>query len=157
LPLLGVQPILGRPFDTRDDDRNAVVMSYGLWQSQFGGDPSVLGRTVRLSGAPSTIIGVMPGAFDFPSRDVAIWTALTLRDSDYADRTDNYLQAVARLKPNVTFEQARADLEVVAARLSHDYPETNDETGVSFFRMRDNLSPRIRTMLIALGGASLCL
>src|SRR5262249_44737889 len=48
LPLLGVQPILGRPFDTRDDDRNAVVMSYGLWQSQFGGDPSVLGRTVRL-------------------------------------------------------------------------------------------------------------
>jgi predicted permease len=64
---------------------------------------------------------------------------------------------VARLKPGVTFEQARADLEVIAARLARDYPDTNAETGISFFRMRDNMSPRFRLMLMALAGASLCL
>ena len=157
LPLLGVTPALGRVFDAREDDRRAVVIGYGLWQSQFGADPSVLGRTVHLDGVPHTIIGVMPRAFYFPTRDVQLWTPLTFQDEDYADRTNTYIHAVARLKPGVTCEQARADLEVIAARLSRDYPETNAETGISFFRMRENMSPRFRLMLMALGGASLCL
>jgi putative ABC transport system permease protein len=157
LPLLGVAPALGRVFDAREDDRRAAVISYGLWQSQFAADPSVLGRTVHLDGVPHTIIGVMPRGFYFPTRDVQLWTALTFQDEDYADRTNTYLHAVARLEPGVTFDQARADLEVIAARLARDYPETNAETGISYFRMRDNMSPRFRLMLIALGGASLCL
>jgi predicted permease len=157
LPLLGVPPALGRVFDAHGDDRGAAVISYGLWQSQFGGDPSVVGRTVRLDGVPHTIIGVMPRGFYFPTRNVQLWTALTFRDENYADRTDTYIHGVARLKPGVTFEQARADLDVIAARLSRDYPDTNAETGISFFRMRDNMSPRFRVMLMALGGASLCL
>lgn len=157
LSLLGVPPALGRVFDAREDDRRAAVISYGLWQSQFGADPSVLGRTVRLDGVPHTIIGVMPRGFYFPTREVQLWTALTFQDEDYADRTNTYIHAVARLKPGVTFEQARADLEVIAARLARDYPDTNAETGISFFRMRENMSPRFRLMLMALGGASLCL
>jgi len=157
LPLLGVMPFLGRVFEARADDRSAAVISYGLWQSQFGGDPSVLGRTVHLDGVPHTIIGVMPRAFYFPNRGVQLWTALTFRDEDYADRTNTFIQAVARLKPGVTFERARADLDVIAARLARDYPATNAETGVSFFRMRENMSPRFRLMLTALAGASLCL
>ncbi len=157
LPVLGVNPALGRVFDTREDDRSAVVISYGLWQSQFGGDSSVLGQTVHLDGAPHTIIGVMPRGFYFPTRNVQMWTALTFRAEDYEDRTNTYIRGVARLKPGVTFEQARADLEVIAARLGRDYPQTNAETGISFFRIRENMSPRFRLMLIALGGASLCL
>jgi putative ABC transport system permease protein len=157
LPLLGVPPALGRLFDLREDDRRAAVISFGLWQSQFGADPSVLGRTVRLDGVPHTIIGVMPRGFYFPTRNVQLWTALTFQDDDYADRTNTYIHAVGRLQPEVTFEQARADLEVIAARLAHDYPETNGETGISFFRLRENMSPRFRLMLTGLGGASLCL
>jgi putative ABC transport system permease protein len=157
LPVLGVNPALGRLFDAREDDRGAIVISYGLWQSQFGGDSSVLGQTVHLDGVPHTIIGVMPRGFYFPTRNVQMWTALTFRDEDYEDRTNTYIRGVARLKPGVTFEQARADLEVIAARLARDYPETNAETGISFFRMRENMSPRFRLMLMALGGASLCL
>jgi putative ABC transport system permease protein len=157
LPVLGVNPALGRVFDTREDDRSAVVISFGLWQSQFGGDSSVLGQTVHLDGVPHTIIGVMPRGFYFPTRNVQMWTALTFRDDDYEDRTNTYIRGVARLKPGVTFEQARADLEVIADRLGRDYPQTNAETGISFFRMRENMSPRFRLMLIALGGASLCL
>ena len=157
LPLLGVAPALGRLFDAREDDRRAAIISYGLWQSQFGADPSVLGRTIRLDGVPHTVIGVMPRAFYFPTRDTQLWTALTFDDDDYANRTNTYIHGVARLKPGVTFEQARADLEVIAARLGRDYPDTNAETGISFFRMRDNMSPRFRLMLLALGGAGLCL
>ena len=157
LPLLGVSPALGRVFDPREDDRSAVVISDGLWQSQFAADPSVLGRTVRLDGVPYTIIGVMPRGFYFPTRNVQMWTTLTFRDEDYADRTNTYIRGVARLKPGITFEQARADLEVIAARLSRDYPDSNEETGISFFRIRDNMSPRFRLMLLAVGGASLCL
>ena len=157
LPLLGVTPVIGRVFEAREEDRSAVVISYGLWQSQFGADPSVLGQTVHLDGVPHTIIGVMPRAFYFPAREVQLWTALTFQDEDYADRTNSYIHAVARLKPSVTFEQARADLEVIAGRLARDYPDTNAETGISFFRMRENMSPRFRLMLMALGGASLCL
>ena len=157
LPVLGVNPVLGRVFEAREDDRRAVVISYGLWQSQFAADPSVLGRTVRLDGVPHTIIGVMPRGFYFPTRNVQMWTALIFRDEDYEDRTNTYIRGVARLKPGVTFEQAHADLEVIAARLARDYPDTNEETGISFFRIRDNMSPRFRVMLMAVGGASLCL
>src|SRR5262245_42872434 len=147
LPVLGVNPVLGRVFEGRDDDRSATVISYGLWQSQFGGDPSVLGRTVHLDGVTHTIIGVMPRGFYFPTRNVQMWTALTFRDEDYEDRTNTYIRGVARLKSGVTFEQARADLDVIAARLAGDYPQTNAETGISFFRLRENMSPRFRLML----------
>jgi predicted permease len=157
LPLLGVKPVLGRVFAPGDQDASAVVISYGLWQSQFGGDAAVLGRTISLDGAPHTIIGVMPPTFFFPDRGKQMWTALRFRPEDFEDRTDSYIEAVGRLKPAVTFEQARADLQLIADRLGRDYPQSNAETGISFYRMRDNMSPRFRVMLLALGGAALCL
>ena len=160
LPLLGVPPALGRVFDTtRDGDANTreVVLSYGLWQSQFGGDRRVLGQSVSLNGTPFEVIGVMPPGFHFPTRDVQGWTHLVLREEDYADRDNNYLEGVGRLKPGVSMIQARADLAVVADRLARDYPETNADAGFSFFSLRDNVSPRYRLMLLGLCGASLCI
>jgi predicted permease len=157
LPVLGVQPTLGRVFATDDRDRDTVVISYALWQSQFSGDRGVVGRVVNLDGGRRTIIGVMPRGFYFPSRDTEMWSALTFAPEDYQTRDNSYIEGVGRLKPGVTFEQARADLSGIAARLSRQYPDTNAETGISFYRMRDNMSPRFRTMLLALGGASLCL
>jgi predicted permease len=157
LPLLGVTPALGRVFEPGDEDASAVVITHGLWQSQFGGDPAILGRTISLDGGGFEIIGVMPPTFYFPSRDTQLWTALTFREDDYASRTNNYVQGVGRLTPGVSFEQAWTELALLADRLARDYPETNAETGVSFFRMRDNMSPRFRLVLTALGGATLCL
>jgi putative ABC transport system permease protein len=158
LPLLGVQPALGRLFRPGDDEADsAVILSHGVWQSQFGGDPGVLGRTVNLDGAPYVVIGVMPATFNFPNRDVQLWTRLTFREDDFANRNNRYIEAVARLKPGVTFDQAHAELWSLAARLARTYPETNAETGISFYRMRDAMAPRYRVMLMALTGASLCL
>jgi MacB-like periplasmic core domain len=141
LPLLGVRPVLGRVFESDSrDETSAAVISYGLWQSQFGGSAGVLGRKVNLDGARYTIIGVMPPAFYFPSREVPLWTLLTFREEDFANRNNSYIEAVGRLRHGVAFEQARAELSMLADRLGRDYPETNAETGVSVFRMRDNMS-----------------
>ncbi len=157
-PLLGVPQALGRVFDRANGaDAREVVLSYGLWQSQFGGDSQVLGRSVNLNDAPYEVIGVMPPTFHFPNRDVQVWTHLVLREQDYEDRDNNYLEGVGRLKPGVSMNQARADLEIAAERLARDYPETNADAGFSFFSMRDTMSPRYRLMLLGLCGASLCI
>ncbi len=160
LPTLGVNPMLGRVFDTTgalDRDARSVVLGHGLWQSHFGGDFAVLGRTVRLDDVTYEVIGVMPAGFHFPSPDVQLWTSLVLTEQDFLDRGNTYLQAVGRLQPGVDFERARADLSLIADRLARDFPETNAETGFSFFRQRDYVLPRYRLMLLALCGASLSL
>ena len=157
MPLLGVSPALGRVFEASDSGTNVAVLGYGLWQSQFGGNASVLGQKINLNGDPYTVVGVMPPTFYFPARDTQLWTLLTFREEIFANRNNNYTEGVARLKPGVPFEQGKAELEMIAERLARTYPETNEETGVSFFRMRDNMSPRSRLMLLSLGGASLSL
>jgi predicted permease len=158
LPVLGVAPVLGRVFEPgQDEGARQVVLSHDLWQAQFGGDRAVLGRSVSLNGEPHEVIGVMPAGFHFPGREVQGWTRLTLLEEDYANRDNNYLEGIGRLKPGVAMEQARADLTVVAERLARDYPETNADAGFSFFPLRDNVSPRNRLMLLGLCGASLCI
>jgi putative ABC transport system permease protein len=158
LPLLGVPPLVGRGFDSvggGDRDAGTVVLGYGLWQARFGGDPGVVGRTVNLDGTPREVIGVMPAAFHFPGRDVQLWTPLVLREEDFADRRDTYLQSVGRLRDGVTMDRARAELSLIFARLARDHPESNAETGFSFFRQRDYVFPRNRLMLTVLCGAGL--
>jgi predicted permease len=160
LPLLGVRPLIGRVFDTTAAGRNdagSVVLSYGLWQSHFGGRPDIVGTTIRLDDMSRTIIGVMPPGFIFPSANTQIWTPLLFRDDDFSDRTNTYLQGIGRLAPGVTFEQARAELGLVFDRLAHEHPDTNNETWFSFFRLRDEMSPRYQLMLVLLCGASLSL
>src|SRR6476661_8149664 len=73
LPLLGVQPLLGRTFTPDDARQNTVVLGYGLWQTRFGGDPAVLGRTIDLSGTSFTVIGVAPPWFRFPTAEFQLW------------------------------------------------------------------------------------
>ena len=160
LPLLGVPPVRGRLFDSTsaaEFDTATVIIGYDLWRSYFGGDEGVIGTTVRLNGVPRVVIGVMPAGFHFPTRDVQMWLPLALGESDFLDRTNTYLQAIGRLKPGVGFEQARSEIAQIASRLGQAYPETNEETGFSFFRQRDNMSPRYRLMLQALCAASVCL
>ena len=160
LPLLGVRPLLGRVFDsasTATSDAQSVVVGYGLWQSQLGGDPSVIGSSLSLDGTPYTVIGVMPAHFVFPDESVQLWIPLVLRETDFAIRENTYLHAVGRLKPGITFEQARADIASVFTRLQEQYPASNAETGFSFFMQSDSMAPRFRVLLLALVGASLCM
>jgi putative ABC transport system permease protein len=158
LPLLGVAPLIGRFFTAQDAAAGQlIVLSYGLWQSGFGGDPNVIGRAVRLDGVPHTVIGVMPASFQFPARSIEAWTPLVLREDDYADRNDNYLEVVGRLRPGVSAEQARRELAVVSARLEQQYPKENKHIGAVVLGLRDELSERTRLLVLALCGAALCI
>ncbi len=158
LRMLGVPALAGRAFTLADssDDR-VVVLSHALWQTQFGGDPGILGSVVRLDGTPVTVIGVMPAAFRFPSRATEAWTPLFFRENDFLDRTDTYLSVLARMRDGGSPEATSRELESIAAELERQFPKENRETGALVVRLRDELSARARLLVIALCGASLCI
>lgn len=156
--VLGIGPLFGRV--TADGDRNGpavTVLSHALWRERFGGAQDIVGRSVSLNGVPHVVVGVMPAHFIFPARETQLWTPLRVPSEDFLSRNNTYLQSVARLKPDVSFEQARTELSAIFDALAREYPATNAETGFSFFRQRDQMSPRYRLILLALGGASLAL
>lgn len=158
LPLLGVPALIGRPFTAEDTVKgHPVVLSHSLWQSQFGGDAGILGRGLQLDGVPHTVVGVMPATFQFPRRETEAWTPLVLRAEDLEDRNDNYLQVLGRLRDGVTFEKAREELAVIAARLEKQYPRENEKVGVGVLRLRDEIGGRARLLLLALCGAAICI
>ncbi len=156
-PILGIQPLQGRlfaPEDEREDAPGTALLSYGLWQGVFGGDPGVVGRTIRLDDEAHTVVGIMPPDFHFPNRNTQMWVPLPLAPTD--DRDDNFIDVVARLKANVSLEQARAEMEVVARQLEKEYPKENAQTGATVQRLRDQVPSQTRLLLAALLGASLC-
>ena len=158
LGIVGVRAYRGRTFTPEDSAAGArVVLSYGLWQTQFGGDESLIGRVVNLDGQPHVVVGIMPPGFHFPRREVELWTPLVINPRDGADRTNNYLQGIARLRPGVSVEQAQTQMSVIASRLERQYPKENKETGAAVFRLRDEISQRSRMLLVALCGAALCI
>ena len=156
-PLLGVAPFAGRTFTRHDLEAGpCAVLSEGLWKARFGGDPRVVGTTIRLGGVAHTVVGVMPVTFQFPYPSVEIWSSLDLRESDFADRGDTYLEVVARLKPGVAPARARQDLAAVSARLAKEYPETNKDQGILMIGLH-GIPQRSRLLVLALCGAALCI
>jgi putative ABC transport system permease protein len=130
--ILGAKAALGRTFLSGDDrpgrDR-VVVLSHKLWASRFGSDASLLGRSIRLDGEPYTVVGVMPPNSSFDRTYTQIWLPLSF-GPDRMTRNAHWLLsltggALALLKPGVTLERARAEMEAIGVRLSTDYPNTN--------------------------------
>ena len=143
-----VNPILGRTFtndETLPGRFRVAVLSHSMWQNRFGSDPNVLGRTIQLSGAAYTIIGVMPAGFSYPDR-AELWRPLAI-DPAKLDPGPHYLQVVGRLKPEVTLAQAHADMSSIAARLSEQHREKNAGHGVKLERLTN----------VVVGDASLAL
>jgi putative ABC transport system permease protein len=131
--VLGVSPMLGRDLvgDEEKPGHRAVMLSYALWQSRFGSDPQIAGKPVTLDGLQYTIVGVMPRSFNFPIQQpsVDLWTSIAAdAEGDgpiTSQRGADMAQIIGRLKPGVTLEQARADLNLVARNLATQYPNTN--------------------------------
>ena len=135
LPALGIPPELGRGF-TADEETagtHVVLISHALWASHFGGDKSIVGKAVHLSGDLYTVIGVMPLTFRFPMNQpqVGIWTTLAADDDpkdpkpNTSNRGSHFLNAFGRLKPGVTVKQADQDIRTIAVNLAKEYPNTN--------------------------------
>lgn len=131
--VLGVQPMLGRAFREEDDHYGGpavTILSYSLWRSQFGADPKIVGRTIRLDNVPYTVIGVMPASFKFPYdgtpyyEPAAVWMPMDFTPGDMKNRTDGYdVQAFARMRPGVTLVQAQQDADAARATLQADHPD----------------------------------
>jgi predicted permease len=155
---LRVKATLGRVY-TNDEDKPGgnpvVVLSHGLWQRRFGGDASVVGRALTLNDRSYTVVGVMPQGFHFPTR-VEMWTPVgPLSDQETWKMRGNHpgLYALARLKPGVTLEQARADMKNVTAALEKQYPDTNQGTGAMITPLLENYVSDVRRALYVLLGA----
>jgi putative ABC transport system permease protein len=155
LGVLGVEPQLGRgllPGEDRPSAEPVTILSHGLWQRRYAGDPSIIGQTVTLDEVPHTVVGVMPADFNFPYGGVKIWSALRL-DPTREDRANGRYLIVGRLRPDATLAQARSELETIHARLSADYPELDGQFGVRAVPIRAGLLfyyELIRAMLLLL-------
>jgi predicted permease len=159
LAALAVRPTIGRRFTAADDADGApatALVSYALWQQEFGGDASIVGRTVRLDGEVYTVIGVMPRDFNFPGRGAQLWTAMRFVPADFVDRRNSFLQGIGRLRRDVSVDAARTEMSMLAGRLQQQYPKENEQTGASVIRLRDGVSQQSRTLLVTLFGAAAC-
>jgi putative ABC transport system permease protein len=153
--VLGVRPILGRTFSEEEDRANApvAVISYGLWQGRYLGDPNVLGKPIVLDGNKITLIGVMGREFAFRDRDVAYWAPMGLSPADLQNRGSHFLSVVARLKPGVTLVGAREEMRVIASELARQYAE-DARSSVLVTSMPEELIGDTRTGLLVLMAAA---
>ncbi|MCI0533604.1 MAG: ABC transporter permease [Verrucomicrobiales bacterium] len=126
--VLEVKPLMGRTFLPEEDQPGAnrvALLSHGLWQRRFAGDPRVIGKSISIDSEPHTVVGVMPPGFSFPNPRKEIWIPHG-PPSELKARGSHNFQVVARLKPGVTIEQAQANLDVIARGLADQYPENRD-------------------------------
>jgi putative ABC transport system permease protein len=153
---LGVQPSLGRSF-AADEDRPGgnpvIVLSHRLWRSRFGGNASIIGQQVTVSGRAFSVIGVMPPDFDFLNAEVQAWTPLALDPAMDYRQSGRFLRCVGRLKPGVPIEQAHAELNGIAKRLEETYPAYNKGWSVNLVPIHEQIVGDIRPILIVLFGA----
>ena len=149
---------LGRTFAPEEDREGApgtLLLSYGLWHERFGGDPGVLGRKLLLDDQPYQVIGVMPRGFYFPRRETRLWRPLRLESAAFERRDDHWLESLARLRPGVSLEAARAEARLVAAQLERQYPTENEGLAANLVLLRDQVTQQSRVLLLALFGAAL--
>jgi predicted permease len=152
----GVSPLLGRGFVQGEEreDANVVILSYRLWQSHTGGDPDVLGTTIRLDGAAYTVVGVAPARFrDVAGGDVDAWVPLDLEEGEYS-RQNHFLSLIGRLESGVTVAQAQSHVSAVNARLVEEYDEIPDTQLMRVVSMHEDVVGTADTMLRILMGAA---
>jgi predicted permease len=162
-PLLGVRPVLGRTFDTNEDQLGAApvaLISESFWQRKFGSSPEALQRTLMLSGTSYAIVGVIPASFQFDARNFRrsdVYLPIgAFRAQGFRNRTVSMgMDVVGRLKPGVSPEQATADMQALAQRLAEQYPVDNKGSGITLIPLKADLVGPVQPLLILLGTAVL--
>ncbi len=156
---LGVQPALGRAFAKEEESLGSprvAIISHALWERRFGADPGIVGKSVLLSGNPTTVIGVMPRDFQlqFPTNmQVDIWIPLRLNAARLANRQSHYLYVVGRLKDGVSIREAQTGLSGIAAQLQTRYPETNAGWGAKIISLHEQIVGNVQRYLYVLFAA----
>ncbi len=157
--LMGVIPMFGRVFTASEaqDLTQTVVISTPFWKRRFNGDPNVLGKTFKVSGVLSTVVGVMPPSFgSFFGVPLDLWVPIDAESVRYSERKDHWLIAVGRLKQDATQSQAQTEMSVIAHRLEQAYPATNKGVGAKVVPFHDALFGGAGRYLYPLMGAVVC-
>ncbi|HYL72714.1 MAG TPA: ABC transporter permease [Bryobacteraceae bacterium] len=155
--VLGVQAIRGRTFQAGEDQagrEHVAVLSYGLWQKQFGGDPQIAGKQILLNGETYDVAGVMPESFRFAPfwvTNAEIWVPLTL-EKRLNDRGGRSLRVFARLNKGLSLEKAQAEIDVICKRLEDQYPVTNAHMTARVIPLQEKVVANIRSTLLVLLG-----
>jgi predicted permease len=162
--VLGVRPLLGRPLLPGDDQAgkdDVIVISYGFWQSRFGGSPDVIGKRVVVDGTQANVVGVMPSAFGFPKeiesaspQTPGLWKPITLSDADRVNRFRHLYRVVGRLKRGRTVPQAAEEMSGISRRLADAFPDSNAGFDVFVVPLHRQMEGSIRTPLLILLGAA---
>jgi putative ABC transport system permease protein len=152
--VLGAKPLLGRTFSPEEETLgrdHEVILSYGLWKGRYGGDPSLVGNTIRVDGADFTVVGVMPREFEwqFWSGQRQLWVPAGYTKTDFG-RDDNSFLAIARLKPRVTQAQARSEMEAVGSHLQQQYPKEDANMGATVSLLSDFGMEGLRSTMLTL-------
>jgi putative ABC transport system permease protein len=153
--VVGLKPMIGRGFAADEDQpgKDAVaILTYGLWQRRFGGDPNITKKTIALNGVARTVIGVLPPDFNFPS-GVEVLAPLTITSELAHNRGNHAYLAVGRLKNRVSLPSAQADLDTIARRLEQQYPESNTGRGLVMFPLVEDTVRLYKTAVLALMAA----
>jgi putative ABC transport system permease protein len=154
LDVLGIKPVLGRDF-TRDEEtagrRRVALLSDGFWRRRFGAALSVVGRTILVNDEPCDVLGVLPETFWWPTMpDVVLIYAAR---AEAPSRAQHSMDVIARLRPGVTFAQARSEMDLLGRRLSDQYPQTNAAHGPHLYTLQQSLVGDVRPALLVLLGA----
>ena len=152
---LGIEPLQGRVFlpEENSTGRNhVVVLSYKFWQTHFGSDPGVVGKTIDLDGEPYTVTGVMGPSMTKPGF-AQMWVPMALRPEEMAVRGEHHFLSIGRLKPGVTLEQAQAEMNTISQRLEKAYPEDDKGWGAIINPIREETVGDIRPALLMMLGA----
>lgn len=152
--VLGVKPFLGRTFLSEEEilgRDHEVILSYGLWKTRYGGDPSLVGKAVRVDGAAFTVVGVMPRDFEwqFFSDSRQLWVPVGYTKTDFGRQNNSFI-AIARLKPGVSEAQARSEMGAIASRLRQQYPVDDVNMGATVVPMDNFGMQGLRTTMLAL-------
>jgi predicted permease len=151
--VFGVSAFLGRVFSANDNGAGTAVLSYSYWQTRFGGSSAIINNPLRIDGRSFVIIGVAPPGFAFPdATDIWQWSDVVNRETSEPRSSLTYL-IVARLKPEVSLDEAQTQLTVISERLEKQYPNSNEGRGVVVTRLRDDITGHIRLTLLMLFGA----
>ena len=156
--VLKVQPLIGRAFtpDEESSDKALVVLlSQALWQRRFGSNPGVVGQQITLSDKSYTIVGVMPASFKFPTDRIDVWVPIGFSQKDRTRHGSHHLTIIGRLKPGAPIQQAQAELNTVAQRLSEQRPETNAGWVTKVVNWQDDLVGSVKRPLWIISGAVL--
>lgn len=151
--VLGVEPVIGRSFQPGDDKPGTplvTLLTYGMWQRRFGGDPGIVGQSLTVNGQSYTVVGVLPASFQFALRSADLWRPYQPTDAQLTRRFMHGTNVIGRLKPGVSVQQAQSELDVIASRIEREHNQSHAGTGLRLIPLQEQVVGQVKPILLVL-------